>query len=86
MFTGLAFVGGNAAANVTIEVYAPDGGLTKFASFSLGPSQQTARLINDFVAGLSNQAGGYIRITSDQPIWSMEMIGSDQVLAAVPPL
>jgi hypothetical protein len=86
MFTGLAFATGNASTTITIEIYAPSGGSPKSTTLSLGPNQQIAGLVDDFVAGLSNQVGGYVRIVSDQPIWSVEMIGSEQSLAVVPPL
>ena len=85
-FTGLAFATGNAAANITIEVYGPAGGLLGSAPISLGTSQQVSKLLSEFVPPSANQMGGYIRIRSDQPIWAWEIYGSSQTIASGPPL
>jgi hypothetical protein len=86
LFTGLAFATGTAAATITVDVFDPSGGTPKSAMFTLGANQQLARLVSEIVQGVATQTGGYVRITSDQPIWAWEIYGSDRVLASGPPL
>jgi hypothetical protein len=86
LFTGLALASGNAASNITVEVYSPNGGTPKSASLTLGANQQTAQLVNQIVTSTANQVGGYIHVHSDQPIWAWEIYGSDRIQASGPPL
>ncbi len=85
-FTGFAFASGNMGANVTVEIYPASGGPPKTGTFVIGPNQQIARLVSELVSGLTTQTGGYVRIVSDQPISSVEIIGSSQTMGIVPPL
>jgi hypothetical protein len=85
-FTGLAFATGSAPARITVEVYESRGGSPRFATIPLGANQQLGRLINELVAGVATQLGGYIRVRSDQPIWAWEIYGSGGVMASGPPL
>jgi hypothetical protein len=85
-FTGLAFATGTAAAKITIEVYPPSGGTPLSAAINLDANQQLSRLLNELVQASANQVGGYIRIRSDQPIWTWEIYGSAGAIASGPPL
>jgi hypothetical protein len=86
LFTGLCFSAGERGASITIQVYPAAGGTPKIATITLGPYQQLGRLVSEFVPSVTTQTGGYIKIHSDQPIWSWEIYGSGQVLASAPPL
>lgn len=86
LFTGLCFATGDRAANITIEVYAAAGGAPKTATITLGPNEQLSRLVSELVSTVTTQMGGYIRIRSDQPIWSWEIYGSGNIMASAPPL
>jgi hypothetical protein len=86
LFTGLCFTTNSSAATITIEIYEAAGGTPKTRTLTLGPNQQLGRLISELVPGITTQMGGYIRIRSDQPIWSWEVYGSDIVMASGPPL
>jgi hypothetical protein len=86
LFTGLAFVAGEKAATVIIDVYPPDGGTPRSATRMLGAHQHLAQLISELVPGITIQMGGYIRIRSDEPIRVWEIYGSPDLLASGPPL
>ena len=86
LFTGLAIAAGASGANVTIEIYPASGGTPRTTTLTLSPNQQIAKLLTELVSGVSTQVGGYIRIRSDQPIWTLEMYVSDRVMAVVPPI
>ncbi len=85
LFTGLCIVTGNLAATVTIDVYDPNGDTPKSATFTVGANQQIARLVSELVTTVTTQIGGYIRIHSDQPIWTWEIYGSgNRIMASGP--
>ncbi len=86
LFTGLALATGDNAAMITIEVYGANGGSPQSATVTLDANQQLARLLSEFVSGVSSQLGGYIHIRSNQPIWAWEIYGSDRIMASGPPL
>jgi matrixin/IPT/TIG domain-containing protein len=86
LFTGLALAAGARAASVTIDVYDSAGGTPRSTTVSLQANQQQARLISEFIPAINVQMGGYIRVTSDQPIWAWEIYGSGELMASSPPL
>jgi hypothetical protein len=86
LFTGLAFATGNAAAQIAIDVYGPNGGLPASQTIPVDSNQQISRLLSEFVPATATQVGGYVRIRSDQPIWAWEIYGSSRVMASGPPL
>src|SRR5207244_4154054 len=77
---------GTTPANITIDVYPDDEGTPKSATVNVSANQQLSGLISELVAAAAGQAGGYIRIHSDQPIWPCEIYGTDRVLTSGPPL
>ena len=85
-FTGLAFATGSTPATITIDVYPADGGTPKSVTVNVSANEQLSGLISELVAASAGQAGGYIRIHSDQPIWPCEIYGTDRVLTSGPPL
>lgn len=86
LFTGLCFATGDRTTIITIEIYPPAGGTPKTATITMEPNQQLGRLISELVPAVTTQMGGYIRIRSDQPIWSWEIYGSSEIMASGPPL
>jgi hypothetical protein len=86
LFTGLALATGNNAATITIDVYPSSGVAPKSSTINLAANQQLARVISELVSSVGVQMGGYIRVHSDQPIWALEIYGSDDVMAAAPPI
>ncbi len=85
-FTGLAFATGNVAAKIAIEVYSSTGGAPVSGTMNLDANQELGRLLSDLVPASAGQAGGYIHIRSDQPIWAWEIFGSLRAMASGPPL
>jgi hypothetical protein len=86
LFTGLVLTTSERAASITIDVYEAAGGTPKSRTLTLGANQQISQLISELIPAIVTQMGGYIRVRSDQPIWSWEIYGSDFVMASGPPL
>ena len=85
-FTGIAMAAGASETTVTIEVFPASGGMPKSGTIVVGSNGQIARLVSELVPEVSDQSGGYIRLTSDQPIWAWEIYGTDLAMASGPPL
>ncbi len=97
-FTGLAiFYPGSpfqtacaAPANITVEVTRSDGTVTGSATRLLQVGQRLSQLVPELVPQSNGQAGGYIRIRSDQPVIAQMLFGALNnqgivLLSAVPP-
>jgi hypothetical protein len=90
-FTGIAILNPSATtyAAVAIELYAADGTLLQWGTQMIGARQRQARVLTEYFPSLQgqNQASGYVRLTSDQPIASFALFGTQSlsVLAAIPP-
>lgn len=85
--TGLAALNpGGTAANVTLEVFRPNGELVASRTLVLGAEQRDIRLLSEHFPGLPTLLGGYVRITSDQPIIALELFFADnlELISAVP--
>src|SRR5438445_1468015 len=52
------------------------GGRTGSRVFTLKAGERKARLLSEFFESVVDQLGGYIRITSNRPIFGFELIGS----------
>ena len=85
-FTGIAMAAGGSGAEVTIEVFDTAGTQSGSGSVSVPPNGHIARLLDQFIPGFGNQSGGYIRLTSDQPIAAWEIYGTATAMASGPPL
>ncbi|MBI4456342.1 MAG: matrixin family metalloprotease [Acidobacteria bacterium] len=86
-FTGIAAYNANStSAKITVEVYAPDGLLLGIFQKVLAPNEQLSRLITELLSGTANQAGGYIRVRSDQAVSAVVLFShiNGTVLSAVP--
>ena len=85
-FTGIALAAGASEATVTIEVFPASGGTPKVGTVVVASNGQIARLVSELVPEVTEQSGGYIRLTSDQPVWAWEIYGTDFAMASGPPL
>jgi len=73
--------------SVTVQIYRSDGSEDQSVVISLNPHAQRASLLSELVADPSyNRIGGYIRVTSADPISAIVLYGdsSSQFLASVP--
>jgi hypothetical protein len=87
-YTGLALYNPNSVfADVTVEIYDPDGLLTGTGLFTLAPWNRTARLLNELIPSTAGQVGGYVIVRSTEPIIGQQLFGSSSLslLSAVPP-
>jgi hypothetical protein len=84
--TMLSIATGATAANVTVEVYPSTGGTPQSATITVKGNQQVSKAVRELVSSVTEQQGGYIRLHSDQPIWSWGTYVSSTILASVPPL
>ena len=85
-FTGIALAAGALKTKVTIKVFPASGGTPKMGRIVVGSNGQIARLVSELVPGFTEQSGGYIRLTSNEPIWAWEIYGTDFAMASGPPL
>ncbi|HEY2931751.1 MAG TPA: matrixin family metalloprotease [Acidobacteriota bacterium] len=86
-YTGLSvYFPGTGSTQVTIEVRNPAGALLGSVDRTLQANTKLTDLISNLVPGAVNQAGGYIRVKSTQPVSAVVLFGtnSGSVLAAVP--
>lgn len=88
LFTGVALLNPDGQqALVSIEVFTGAGMRTGLALLQLGPRHKIARLLNELLPELPNQAGGFVRIRSTIPLFGFELFGNFGLdfLSAVPP-
>jgi len=87
-FTGVAALNpGTLAANLEMSAHRPDGSLVGSFAAVLRPGERVSRLIDEFVPDSSDMAGGFIRVSSDLPIYLTSLFGSlaSGVLSNIPP-
>jgi hypothetical protein len=74
-------------ATVRVEAFDSDGTSKGVASFGLNPGQRYVSVLSGMLPDTGGQVGGYVRVTSDQPVVGFELFGTSngQLLAAVPP-
>ena len=73
--TGVALLNTNSsAANVTVELWGPNGTINRSTTISVAPGTRTAEFLSDFFPGLSALLVGNIRVHSDQPIHSFGLM------------
>ncbi|HSR50429.1 MAG TPA: hypothetical protein VLV83_06340, partial [Acidobacteriota bacterium] len=88
-FTGLAlFNTGPDQAQIEIEVFGSDGAPTGNGMLTLDPGARTSRTLAELAPGSEEQSGGFIIVTSDQPLVGQELFGTNNLSlqSAVPPL
>ena len=89
-FTGIAILNPNTTdANVNIELYAADGTLIETQPELIPAGQREARVLTEYFTSLEgkDQTSGYVRLTSDIPIASFSLFGTNSLsmLSAIPP-
>lgn len=85
--TGVALVNASDEASATrLEIYAADGTLTGFGKFVLPPGGRRIGLLPELVEGFETQLGGYVKVSSDRPLFGLELFYADSLeyMAAVP--
>ena len=85
-FTGIALAAGTSETTVTVEVFPASGATPKTGTVVVPASGQIARLVSELVPEVTEQSGGYIRLTADQPVWAWEIYGTASAMASGPPL
>ncbi len=88
LFTGLAFYNPEPeSAQILIQVFSPEGDLVGEETLELPAGQRLARLVPQLVPDSDGQIGGYIRVSSDQPLIAQQLFGTLtlSLLSAVPP-
>jgi hypothetical protein len=92
-YTGLAFLNPNPdESTVLLDLFDKSGMVKASTTVELSAGQRRAGLVNEFFQEFFqdsvNQIGGYIRVSSTQPIFGQELLGGSDAtafLAAVPP-
>jgi hypothetical protein len=87
-FTGIAVLNPNRVQNgLTLDVYDREGALIGSFASLLQPGERFSKLIHELVPDAAGQTGGYIRITSEDPLVSFALFGTDDLrsLSAIPP-
>ena len=87
MLTGLALVNPNEeAATVTIEVFRRDGELVDSVTLQVEADNRISQLFAEIFQDFPELTGGYVRLTSDQPVFAVELFFADdaEFLATVP--
>ncbi|HSR54054.1 MAG TPA: penicillin acylase family protein [Acidobacteriota bacterium] len=88
-FTGLAlFNTGPMPASIEIAVFGADGEPTGNGMLMLNPGARTSQTLAELAPGSGQQSGGFIIVTSDQPLVGQELFGTSNLSlqSAVPPL
>jgi DNA-binding beta-propeller fold protein YncE len=84
--TGLAFLNpGTADALVGVRVYQADGSLSRSMDLPLRAGERVSRLMDEYFSGFE-QAGGRVVVTSNQPVFGLEIFYSNdlEIMSAVP--
>ncbi len=88
IFTGLTLLNaGQRSALVSLEVFTADGVPRATSLLELKPGVKTARLLPELLGASFTQAGGFVRVRSNQPVFGFELFGGRtlEYLSAVPP-
>ena len=87
-FTGVAILnGGKLVANVQIVAVKQDGTVLGSFRTTLAPGQRLSRTLTEMIPAVADQAGGFILIKSDVPVFLTNVFGDldGRVLSNVPP-
>jgi hypothetical protein len=86
-FTGVAMMNTyETPASLKLDVYTKDGILSGSYSSVMQPGERFAKLLYQLVPASAGQVGGYIRVTSDIPLTSLSLFGTENLrsLSAIP--
>ena len=87
-FTGLALYNPGAdSAEIRVQVFSDDGSQSGDTMMTLGAGARTSKLVRQLDPATIGQTGGFIRITSSQPLVAQQLFGTSSLslLSAVPP-
>jgi len=87
-FTGLAFFNpGTESSQITIEAYTAKGIQSDKNTLTLEPGKRISRLLNEkeLLSQTNGQIGGFVNVSSSQPLIAQQLFGSAALLSAVPP-
>jgi hypothetical protein len=85
-YTGVAVLNsGEQAANVRILALQANGQLLGSFNTVLAPRQRLSNLIENLIPQAAGQGGGLIWVKSDIPVYPIELFGTANTLANVPP-
>ncbi len=87
-FTGVAILNGGAlVANVEVVAVQQDGTVLGSFRTTLAPGQRLSRTLTEMIPAAAGQAGGFILIKSDVPVYLTNVFGNlvSGVLSNVPP-
>ena len=85
--TAIAILNANdVSANVTLELWNPDGSIDHATVQTLQPHARIAQYLSDLFPGMQPRVTGNVRIRSDQPVHGLSLINDRDLhfLAAVP--
>jgi hypothetical protein len=76
-YTGVAFVNPHGEpAHLTVETFDRTGGLADARGFTLPANSYRARLLSEIAPAAGAQVGGFVRVTSSLPVYSLEVFGT----------
>ena len=88
-YSGLALLNvGKDPVSIVVQAFSREGQLIDSTKFSLDVSEPRAKLLPELLSGVSNQLGGYVRVSSGGPVVALQLFGSSdspRFLAQVPP-
>jgi hypothetical protein len=87
-WTGLALYNPNAqAADVTMQVYSPTGIKIAEGHKTMAAGTRLSKLVPELVPSSQGQVGGYVVISSTQPLIAQQLFGDGDtnMMSAVPP-
>ncbi len=88
-YTGIAILNPSTTtkADVNLDVYSKDGELIGTYETLISPGRKISRLLYEMIPDSNGQVGGYVHITSDQPVISFSLFGTSdgKLLSAIPP-
>jgi glucose/arabinose dehydrogenase len=85
-YTGLALLNANAThVLLSVESFDRNGASLDRAAFTVAPGQRRTRLLSEILPDIGLQVGGYVRVSSNQPVLAMQVFGTTglSVLAQV---
>lgn len=85
-FTGIAALNpGALAANLQIVAMKPDGEVLGTYSAVLQPRHRFSRLLTELIPAAAGQAGGWIWVKSNLPVYLSSVFGTGNVISNIPP-
>jgi DNA-binding beta-propeller fold protein YncE len=78
--TGIALINpGQEVAHVQLEVFDTEGVSTGSVEFQLQAGERVSQLLSEYIEAFGEQVGGYIRVSSSQPLVGIELFFADNL-------